>query len=61
MATTAGVTRGTVTTQVERPDRWWLEPVAIVSVLGLFVLYSAWAGLVNAHYYSEPYLSPFYS
>lgn len=61
VATTVRVGRGTDTKRVERSDRWWLEPVAIVIVLGLFVLYSAWAGLVNANYYSEPYLSPFYS
>lgn len=61
MASVAGLRRGTDPRAVERPDRWWLEPLAIVSVLGLFTLYVAWAGLVNAHYYSEPYLSPFYS
>lgn len=44
-----------------RRDLWWLEPVAIAAVLGTFVVYSAVAGLANAHYYVEPYLSPFYS
>ncbi|HUG55464.1 MAG TPA: hypothetical protein VMJ92_00165 [Candidatus Limnocylindrales bacterium] len=44
-----------------RRDLWWLEPLAIVVVLGAFVLYSAWAGLQNANYYVAPYLSPFYS
>ncbi|MGH2500205.1 MAG: hypothetical protein ACRDF0_08980 [Candidatus Limnocylindria bacterium] len=45
----------------ERRDLWWLEPLAIVVVLGVFVAYSTWAGLQNAHYYVAPYLSPLYS
>jgi len=45
----------------ERKDLWWLEPTLIVVVLGLFVLYSIYAGLVGANYYYDPYLSPLYS
>jgi hypothetical protein len=45
----------------ERNDRWWLEPVVIVTVLGAFILYSLVASVVNANYFYEPYLSPFYS
>jgi hypothetical protein len=45
----------------ERSDLWWVEPVVIVAVLGAFVVYSAWAGLVGTNYYFEPYLSPLYS
>ena len=45
----------------ERPDFWWVEPVVIVAVLGAFVLYSTYAGLVGTNYYFEPYLSPLYS
>ena len=45
----------------ERTDLWWVEPVVIAVVLGAFVLYSAYAGLVGTNYYFEPYLSPFYS
>src|SRR6184192_2502570 len=45
----------------ERKDLWWLEPTVIVVVLGLFVLYSIYAGLVGTNYYFEPYLSPLYS
>ncbi len=45
----------------ERKDLWWLEPTLIVVVLGLFVLYSIYAGLVGANYYYAPYLSPLYS
>ena len=45
----------------ERKDLWWLEPTVIVVVLGLFVLYSVYAGVVGTNYYFEPYLSPLYS
>ena len=45
----------------ERRDLWWLEPLVIVAVLGSFVVYSAVAGIANADYYFDPYLSPFYS
>jgi len=45
----------------ERADLWWVEPVVIVAVLGAFVLYSTYAGLVGTNYYFEPYLSPLYS
>jgi hypothetical protein len=45
----------------ERNDRWWLEPVLIVTVLAGFVVYSFIASAVNANYFYDPYLSPFYS
>src|SRR5207237_28225 len=45
----------------ERKDLWWLEPTLIVVVLGLFVLYSIYAGLVGANYYYDPYLSPIHN
>ena len=45
----------------ERKDLWWLEPVLIVSVLGGFVIYSLIVSVQNANYFSDPYLSPFYS
>ena len=44
-----------------RTDTWWLLPATVVLVLGAFVIYSTWAALQNAHYYVQPYLSPFYS
>ncbi len=44
-----------------RWDAWWVEPTLVVVVLGSFILYSTWAALQNAHYYANPYLSPFYS
>lgn len=44
-----------------RRDAWWVEPALTALVLGAFVAYSTWAAFQNAHYYAEPYLSPFYS
>jgi hypothetical protein len=47
--------------RTERLDRWWVQPLLIVLVLGSFSLYALWAALQNANYYVAPYLSPFYS
>ena len=44
-----------------RKDNWWVEPLLVVVVLGSFAIYATWAALQNAHYYVDPYLSPFYS
>ena len=45
----------------ERKDLWWLEPLAIVTILGGFVVYSFIVSIQNANYFFDPYLSPFYS
>jgi len=44
-----------------REDPWWLEILPTVVVLGAFVVYATWRALAGAHYFVEPYLSPFYS
>src|SRR5206468_10347890 len=44
-----------------RRDAWWTLPLTVVVVLGSFIVYSTWAAFQNAHYYTAPYLSPFYS
>ncbi|MEX0664351.1 MAG: hypothetical protein WD598_06215 [Acidimicrobiia bacterium] len=44
-----------------RRDRWWLQPAITVLVLGGFVAYGLYVTFVNADYYADPYLSPFYS
>jgi len=44
-----------------RPDAWWLRPALVFLGLGAFVVYSSWAALQGEHYFSGPYLSPFYS
>ncbi|GIW72338.1 MAG: hypothetical protein KatS3mg102_1880 [Planctomycetota bacterium] len=44
-----------------RADRWWVGPLFTAAGLSGFVVYATWAALQGAHYYAEPYLSPFYS
>ena len=47
--------------ETSRLDNWWLEPLVVFIGLSTFVVYSTWAALQGEHYYSGPYLSPFYS
>src|ERR1041385_8872383 len=44
-----------------RPDAWWMQPALVFLGLSGFVIYSTWAAFQGNHYYSGPYLSPFYS
>lgn len=45
----------------DRRDNWWLYPAATGIGFALFVIYSTYAAVSNAHYEWGPYLSPFYS
>lgn len=47
--------------EARRQDRWWVEPLLVVVVLGGFGLYSLWVALQDANYYADPYISPYYS
>ena len=49
-----------------RQDRWWIQPVATMSILVAFVIYSTWAAFQNKYYYvgaamHRDLISPFYS
>ncbi len=44
-----------------RRDAWWLEPVPVVIVLGLFGVYATLRAFEGTYYEWGPYLSPFYS
>ena len=44
-----------------RQDRWWLYPAVTFVVFTAFVVYATWRAFAGEHYYSSPYLSPFYS
>jgi len=44
-----------------RRDAWWVQPCFVFLGLSAFVVYSTWAAFQGAHYFSGPYLSPFYS
>jgi len=45
----------------ERKDNWWVAPVLTFLGLSTFIVYSTWAAFQGAHYWSGPYLSPFYA
>ncbi len=56
-----GPTRARIDAQTLRTDRWWLAPLATFVVFSAFVVYATWRAFQGSHYYSSPYLSPFYS
>ncbi|MGA2294475.1 MAG: hypothetical protein ABSG24_04530 [Acidimicrobiales bacterium] len=61
-----GGVRGGPETPTLRQDRWWIQPVATMSVLVAFVVYSTWAAFQNRYYYvganvHRDLISPFYS
>lgn len=53
--------RAAIAERTLRTDRWWVQPLLTVVVLVLFIAYSTFRAFQNAHYYAEPYISPFYS
>ena len=53
--------RADVGARTLRTDRWWLQPLITVTVLVAFIIYSTLRAFENAHYFSAPYISPFYS
>jgi hypothetical protein len=53
--------RAWIAARTLRTDRWWLQPLITVVVLVLFIVYSTFRAFQNAHYFAEPYISPFYS
>src|ERR687897_169322 len=44
-----------------RRDAWWRAPLVSFVVLVGFVVYGSWVAFANQHYFTDPYLSPFYS
>ncbi len=61
-----GGVRGGPETPTLRQDRWWIQPVATMSVLVAFIVYSTWAAFQNKYYYvgatvHRDLISPFYS
>ena len=53
--------RARIAAKTLRTDRWWLQPLLTVISLVLFIVYSTVRAFEDAHYYAEPYISPFYS
>jgi hypothetical protein len=56
-----GSTRARIDEKTLRTDRWWLPPLVTFLAFSAFVVYSTWRAFSGQHYFSEPYLSPFYS
>src|ERR1700687_4328787 len=44
-----------------RRDRWWMEILPVVIVLGGFGAYATFRAIENVYFSWGPYLSPFYS
>ena len=53
--------RAAIAERTLRTDRWWLQPLLTVVALLLFIVYATFRAFQNAYYFSEPYISPFYS
>ena len=45
----------------QRRDTWWLQPLAVLVGLGLFIVYATFRVFEGNHFIHGPYLSPFYS
>ena len=56
-----GPTRARIEAKTLRTDRWWVYPVTTFVVFTAFIIYATVRAFMGSHYYSEPYLSPFYS
>ncbi len=56
-----GPTRARIEARTLRTDRWWLTPLATFVVFSAFVVFATFRAFQAAHFYSAPYLSPFYS
>jgi hypothetical protein len=56
-----GPTRARIDAKTLRTDRWWLAPLTTFVVFSSFVVYATVRAFSGSNYFSEPYLSPFYS
>jgi len=56
-----GPTRARIDAKTLRTDRWWLAPLTTFVVFSSFVVYATVRAFSGTNYFSEPYLSPFYS
>jgi hypothetical protein len=57
----SGPTRARIDAKTLRQDNWWLYPLTTFVVFTAFVIYATWRAFSGHDFYSEPYLSPFYS
>jgi len=53
--------RAQVAGKTLREDNWWFTPLLTFLGFSAFIVYSTWRAFAGSNFYSEPYLSPFYS
>ena len=53
--------RASIAARSLRTDRWWVHPLIVALTLLAFIAYSTFRAFQNKYYFSEPYISPFYS
>jgi hypothetical protein len=56
-----GPTRAKIEENTLRNDRWWLAPLTTFTVFFAFIVYATVRAFMDKYYFTEPYLSPFYS
>jgi hypothetical protein len=56
-----GPTRARIPERTLRTDRWWLYPATTFVVFAAFVAYATFRAFWGHDYFTEPYLSPFFS
>jgi hypothetical protein len=57
-STAGGLTRFGST---QRRDAWWIENLPFIIVFGGFLIYATWRAFENNYFWTDPYLTPFYS
>ena len=53
--------RARIEAKTLRTDRWWLQPLVTFTVLVLFIIYSTIRAFMGKDFFTDPYISPFYS
>src|SRR3954449_106267 len=57
----AGPTRARIEARTLRTDRWWVYPAVTFVVFSGFIVFATYRAFVGKYFYSEPYMSPFFS
>jgi len=56
-----GPTRAQIGAKTLRTDRWWVYPAVTFVVFSGFVVFATYRAFVGKYFYSDPYMSPFFS
>src|SRR3954449_778823 len=57
----AAPTRARIEARTLRTDRWWVYPAVTFVVFSGFIVFATYRAFVGKYFYSEPYMSPFFS